>query len=203
VASAAAPATVQALERLASGSIPSRGGITACGPEPLHPWPGRPQARPSVDAPHRMRARRTAMTSVMTLIPSCGGDMSSPQKRPSTRHDSSTASDNRRYGRQPSRCGVARRRAEPRDLCAAVRIARRPIDVRICMVSDSAETARLIMHVEVGVVVLIPMGPCDGERLLAGMRMPGPRPSRAGTRARRCGRWRYAPVQEPASRGRT
>ena len=113
MASAAAPATVQALERLASGSIPSRGGITACGPEPLHPWPGRPQARPSVDAPHRMRARRTAMTSVMILIPSCGGDMSSPQKRPSTRHDSSTASDNRRSARLASRVAwslIARRR---------------------------------------------------------------------------------------------
>jgi limonene-1,2-epoxide hydrolase len=33
---------------------------------------------------------------------------------------------------------------------------------------------------EVGVVALIPMGPCGGERLLAGMRLPGPRPSRAG-----------------------
>jgi hypothetical protein len=33
VASAAALATVQVLERLTSGSIPSRAEITACGPE--------------------------------------------------------------------------------------------------------------------------------------------------------------------------
>jgi limonene-1,2-epoxide hydrolase len=36
------------------------------------------------------------------------------------------------------------------------------------------------------------MGPCDDERLLAGMRMPGPRTSRAGTRAQRRGPWRRA-----------
>jgi len=41
----------------------------------------------------------------------------------------------RRYGRQSGPCGVARRRAEPGDLCATVRIARRPVDVRICVMS--------------------------------------------------------------------
>src|SRR5437762_13334422 len=99
---------------------------------------------------------------------------------------------------------VTRRRAEPGDLCAAIRIAQRPIDVRICMMSgrcqdNSAYHASRQIDVEVGVVALIPMGPCDGERLLAGMGMPGPRPSRAGTRAQRRGRWRRvgAIVDEP------
>jgi hypothetical protein len=36
--------------------------VTACGREPLHLRPGRPQARPSAGAPRRVRARRTAMT---------------------------------------------------------------------------------------------------------------------------------------------
>jgi len=46
--------------------------------EPLHRRPGRSQA--SAGAPRRIGARRTAVTSVMTLPGSCGGDMSSPQK---------------------------------------------------------------------------------------------------------------------------
>ena len=69
MASAAALATVQALERLASGSIPSRAGITACGREPLRPRPGRPQGRPSAGASRRINARRTAMMPVMTPFP--------------------------------------------------------------------------------------------------------------------------------------
>jgi hypothetical protein len=51
---------------------------------------------------HRLRTGTTpsaasspAMTPVMPPPRSCGGDMSSPQKCPSTRHDSQTASDNR------------------------------------------------------------------------------------------------------------
>jgi hypothetical protein len=39
------------------------------------------------------------MTAVMTYPRSCGGDMSSPQKCPSTRHYLQAASDNRRYAR--------------------------------------------------------------------------------------------------------
>ncbi len=97
VAAASAPATARVLKRLASGLVPSRAGITACGRKPSHPRPGRPQARPSAGAPRRIRARRTpTMTPVMTPPRGCGGDMSSPQKCPSTRHDSATASDNRR-----------------------------------------------------------------------------------------------------------
>ena len=47
VAVTAVPATAPALKRLASGSVPSRAGITACGGGPFHPRRGRPQARPS------------------------------------------------------------------------------------------------------------------------------------------------------------
>jgi hypothetical protein len=96
VAPAAALATVQALERLTSGSIPSRVGIApAARNRFIH---GQVARRLGLQWTRHAEfaARQTAMTSVMTLIPSCGGDMSSPQKRPSTRHDSSTASDNRR-----------------------------------------------------------------------------------------------------------
>jgi hypothetical protein len=99
VAVAAVPATARALKRLASGSVPSRAGISACGGGRFHPRRARPQARPSAGAPRRIRARRTAMTPIMSPLRSCGGDMSSPQKCPSTRYDSSTASDNRRSGR--------------------------------------------------------------------------------------------------------
>jgi hypothetical protein len=96
VAAAAGPAIVRALKLLTSSSIPSRAGTTAYGREPLHPRPGRSQARPSAGAPRRIRARRTAMTPAMPSPLSCGSDMSSPQKCPSTRHDSTTASDNGR-----------------------------------------------------------------------------------------------------------
>jgi hypothetical protein len=66
VAPAAAAATAPVLKRLASGSVPSGAGITTCGREPLHPRPGRPQARPSAGTPRRVRARRTAMTPVIS-----------------------------------------------------------------------------------------------------------------------------------------
>jgi hypothetical protein len=96
VVAAAAPATPRALKCLATGSVPSRAGITACGREPLYPRPGRPRARPSAGAPRPVGARRTGMTPVMPTPRSCGGDMSSPQKCPSTRHYLRTTSDNRR-----------------------------------------------------------------------------------------------------------
>ena len=64
---------------------------------------GRPRARPSAGAPRPVGARRTGMTPVMPTPRSCGGDMSSPQKCPSTRHYLQTTSDNRRS----ERCGVS------------------------------------------------------------------------------------------------
>jgi hypothetical protein len=69
VAVAAVPATARAVKRLASGSVPSRAGITACGGGPFHPRRDRPQARPSAGAPRRMRARRTAMMPIMSPSP--------------------------------------------------------------------------------------------------------------------------------------
>jgi hypothetical protein len=59
----------------------------------------------SADVPRRIRARRTAMTAVITSPRSCGGDMSSPQKCPPTRHYLHTTSDNHRYARLFGRRG--------------------------------------------------------------------------------------------------
>jgi hypothetical protein len=48
-----------------------------------------------------------AMTPVMGLSRCCGGDMSTPQKCPPTRHYLQTTSDNRRSVRPPSRWGLS------------------------------------------------------------------------------------------------
>jgi hypothetical protein len=50
-------------------------------------------------APRRGAARRASMTSMMTCRVAAGGDMSTPQKRPPTRHYLQKTSDNRRSGR--------------------------------------------------------------------------------------------------------
>ncbi len=93
-AAAAAACTAQAPKRLASGSIlPAPGHRLRPGTAPR---PARPRARPSAGAPRRRRARRIVMTLMMTFPRSCGGDMSTPQKYPPTRHYLQTTSDNRR-----------------------------------------------------------------------------------------------------------
>ena len=98
---------------------------------------------------------------------------------------------------------------EPGDLCAATRIARRPVDVRICMMSgrcqDSpayhASRANLMLKsaslplsrwVRATVSGSWPGWVCQGRGLQG-----------AGTRAQRRGRWRRAPAQWPTSQGRT
>lgn len=79
--------------------------VTACGREPHSSAARSPAGRPSAGAPRRGRRLPDAMTRVIPR--NCGGDMFSPQKCTSTRHDSSTASDNRRYARPPDRQMIA------------------------------------------------------------------------------------------------
>ena len=63
------------------------------------PRPVRPHARPS--AAHHGEARPPGLDDIDNdLSHACGGDMSTPQKYPHTRHYLQTTSDNRRYGRK-------------------------------------------------------------------------------------------------------
>ena len=81
------------------GTAPHRDHLPAAG---IAPRSARPRARPP--AAHHAQARPPGLDDIDDdLSRSCGGDMSTPQKCPPTRHYLQTTSDNRRSGRMSAR----------------------------------------------------------------------------------------------------
>ena len=85
------------------GTAPHRDHLPAAG---IAPRSARPRARPP--AAHHAQARPPGLDDIDDdLSRSCGGDMSTPQKCPPTRHYLQTTSDNRRSVRAGWRVGTA------------------------------------------------------------------------------------------------